>query len=87
MKRFLNIFAAIVALGILTGCYEEIDLVDGIAYTTINYTTNDNEVANISTYGYGNMHVISNTYTDGVDRKSTRLNSSHYDPSRMPSSA
>ena len=24
---------------------------------------------------------------DGVDRKSTRLNSSHYQPSRMPSSA
>ena len=65
MKRFLNIFAAIVALGILTGCYEEIDLVEGTAYTTINYTTNDNEIANIRTY---NMHVISNTYTNGVGK-------------------
>ena len=26
-------------------------------------------------------------FGDGVDRKSTRLNSSHYQPSRMPSSA
>ncbi|MBO7239838.1 MAG: leucine-rich repeat domain-containing protein [Bacteroidaceae bacterium] len=68
MKKFLNIFAAIVALGILTGCYEEIDLVDGTAYTTINYTTNDNEIADIITSGYGNMHVISNTYTDGVGK-------------------
>ena len=68
MKKILNIFAAIVALGILTGCYEEIDLVDGTAYTTINYTTNDNEIADINTSGYGNMHVISNTYTDGVGK-------------------
>ena len=27
------------------------------------------------------------TLTDGTDRKSTRLNSSHYQQSRMPSSA
>lgn len=80
MKRFLNIFAAIVALGILTGCYEEIDLVDGIAYTTINYTTNDNEVANISTYGYGNMHVISNTYTDGVGKVVVKGKITHFYP-------
>ena len=65
MKRFLNIFAAIVALGILTGCYEEIDLVEGTAYTTINYTTNDNEIADIRTYS---MHVISNTYANGVGK-------------------
>ena len=68
MKKFLNIFAAIVALGILTGCYEEIDLVESTAYTTINYTTNDNEIADITTSGYGGMHVISNTYTDGVGK-------------------
>ena len=68
MKKFLNIFAAIVALGILTGCYEEIDLVDGTAYTAINYTTNDNEIADINTSDYGNMHVIGNTYTDGVGK-------------------
>ena len=80
MKRFLNIFAAIVALGILTGCYEEIDLVDGTAYTTINYTTNDNEVANISTYGYGNMHVISNTYTDGVGKVVVKGKITHFYP-------
>lgn len=67
MKRCLNIFAAIVALCSFTGCYEEIDLVEGGIYTVINYTTNDNEVADIST-GYSGMHVISNTYTNGVGK-------------------
>ncbi len=67
MKRCLNIFAAIVALCSFTGCYEEIDLVEGGTYTVINYTTNDNEVADIRT-GYFGMHVISNTYTNGVGK-------------------
>lgn len=80
MKRFLNIFAAIVALGILTGCYEEIDLVEGTAYTTINYTTNDNEIADIRTSGYGNMHVISNTYTDGVGKVVVKGKITHFYP-------
>lgn len=79
MKRFLNIFAAIVALGILTGCYEEIDLVDGGTYTVINYTTNDNEVANIRT-GYSGMHVISNTYTDGVGKVVVKGKITHFYP-------
>ena len=79
MKRFLNIFAAIVALGILTGCYEEIDLVDGTAYTTINYTTNDNEVANIRT-GYSGIHVISNTYTNGVGKVVVKGKITHFYP-------
>ena len=80
MKKFLNIFAAIVALGILTGCYEEIDLVEGTAYTTINYTTNDNEIADIITSGYGNMHVISNTYTDGVGKVVVKGKITHFYP-------
>ena len=67
MKRYLNIFAAIVALCSFTGCYEEIDLVEDGTYTVINYTTNDNEVADIRT-GYSGMHVISNTYTNGVGK-------------------
>ena len=67
MKRYLNIFAAIMALCSFTGCYEEIDLVEGGTYTVINYTTNDNLVADIRT-GYSGMHVISNTYTDGVGK-------------------
>ena len=77
MKRFLNIFAAIVALGILTGCYEEIDLVEGTAYTTINYTTNDNEIADIRTYS---MHVISNTYTNGVGKVVVKGKITHFYP-------
>ena len=77
MKRFLNIFAAIVALGIITGCYEEIDLVEGTAYTTINYTTNDNEIADIRTYS---MHVISNTYTNGVGKVVVKGKITHFYP-------
>ena len=67
MKRLLNIFAAIAALGIFTGCYEEFDLVEDTTYTTITYTTNDKQVADIRT-GYNGMHVISNTYTNGVGK-------------------
>ena len=68
MKRLLNIFAAIAALGIFTGCYEEIDLVEDTSYTTITYTTNDKQVADIRTVYNGSMHVISNTYTNGVGK-------------------
>ena len=31
--------------------------------------------------------LVASSYGDGTDRKSTRLNSSHVQPSRMPSSA
>jgi hypothetical protein len=79
MKRYLNIFAAIVALCSFTGCYEEIDLVEGGTYTVINYTTNDNEVADIST-GYSGMHVISNTYTDGVGKVVVKGKITHFYP-------
>lgn len=68
MKRYWNIFAAIIALGIFTGCYEDFDLVEDTTYTVINYTTNDNEAADILTSGYYGMHVISNTYTNGVGK-------------------
>ena len=42
-----------------------------------------------STYGYGDVFAAGdNTFMgDNIDRKSTRLNSSHKDTSRMPSSA
>ena len=68
MNRYLNIFIAIAALCIFTGCYEEFDLLEGTTYTTINYTTNDKQVADINASGYSGMHVISNTYTNGVGK-------------------
>ena len=79
MKRLLNIFAAIVALGILTGCYEEIDLVEDTSYTTITYTTNNKQVADIRT-GYNGMHVISNTYTNGVGKVVVKGKMTHLYP-------
>ena len=42
-------------------------------------------------HGYGNMKTATRCFPSGVaryeDRKSTRLNSSHIEESRMPSSA
>ena len=80
MKRLLNIFAAIAALGIFTGCYEEIDLVEDTSYTTINYTANDNKVGDIRTSGYYGMHVISNTYANGVGKLVVKGKMTHLYP-------
>ena len=80
MKRLLNIFAAIAALGIFTGCNEEFDLVEDTSYTTITYTTNDNKVADIRTSGYGDMHVISNTYTNGIGKVLVKGKMTHLKP-------
>ena len=41
----------------------------------------------ISFYRYMNGFIKGGGYPDGIDRKSTRLNSSHPSSSRMPSSA
>ena len=79
MKRYLNIFIAIAALCIFTGCYEEIDLVEDTTYTTIFYTTDDNEVANITT-SYNGMHVISNTYTNGEGKVVVKGKMTHLYP-------
>ena len=63
---------------------EQIEAVSNTAHALLGLIEQGNEI--IITHGNGpQVGMIQNAFA--ADRKSTRLNSSHYSPSRMPSSA
>ena len=72
MKRFIYMLAAFALMGAVS-CQPDEEVAVHASFTT------DKE-----SYDVGDPVVLTNTSTD---RKSTRLNSSHTDSSRMPSSA
>ena len=75
-------------IGLLYGCTRDNEII--IPETSVNPLATDYSVAigDEVTFTGQNMHLISKVAFDNqVDRKSTRLNSSHKHRSRMPSSA
>ena len=59
---------------------------DAIAYSTLDGFLLDVNASFVKLTGYAREELLTKTYQD-LDRKSTRLNSSHIQKSRMPSSA
>ena len=47
----------------------------------------ENSIIKVIGVGGGGGNAVNHMYREGIDRKSTRLNSSHIATSRMPSSA
>ena len=74
MKKFLFVAAAVVASMVFTGCINEDD----------TYKKLQPVEKGINIYNWTSSQ---NSMATEQDRKSTRLNSSHNNQSRMPSSA
>ena len=79
--------AAQPAITNLTGTISNTDTYIGIGSTAGFPPAGTVVVRNADSYEYMNYTGIGTTALTGVDRKSTRLNSSHSSVSRMPSSA